>query len=166
MKNKTRMRYVVDTICGAALILSVILLSSVAAQQLRHSVLEEQLDKIEDTVTDIRLTVEQVFKSRKFQDIIIKYIDSLGDSAMNMDLTVVDDIQVRALLSTVDERITVEKIETSGGHIKLLGYSEDEEGYQIFVGALNDNEKFSVLSNESYLDTENRIRFVIECDIL
>ena len=166
MPKTVRSRRVADCFCALALTTAVVLLAGVAAQQMRHTVLEEKIQMVEDAFFRVQSTLVKLLENRQAQQALVKYLDSLADATLQLQPVLPNRTQLQSLIWAMQEDITLQDITLTSERMTLTGISATADGYEQFCRSLQTAEHLQVIARNSYLDTQGQTCFTVTCQLV
>lgn len=151
-------------VAAVALAGCVLLASTYAADRIRSSELYSKSRLISMIVTQGQVGIADVAGNKRNVDMMLKFVGALTSAYIDFELIPVGEVGTfAAVFESAPPEILIDKFEYHRKNLTITGSAPDQESYETFLHDLRETRRFEGVTGHYYLDTDDRIRFELEC---
>lgn len=152
----------IQSLTALLLAAAVLLGSTLLAHRVQRSELYRQSRIVRLLVSQDGVGVGAILQERANVQLLLKFAGAVTSAYINFDLIPVHEADTfSALFESLDPEITVDSFAYQGKSLTVDGSAETQQGYERFVENLRSRDYFASVSGDSYLSTDNAVKFRI-----
>lgn len=157
----SRIGQLVTALLAAGIIL---LCSMLLVQRVENSSLYRQGRFVGSVLSQESVGAGEILGNTKSIRMTVKFAAAVTSAYINFELIPVNEASTFVVIfESVNDGINVELFEYRRKNLVIDGYADTQEAFEAFLGNLRHRDYFDSVSGDSYLTTEDTVRFRIVC---